>query len=80
MERILQERGSNMGICCHPYNMCTELIAHEAGVVVTDAHGKRLDSLLTVDPNIAWVCYANASIQQLVEPLLQAALSKRGLI
>ncbi|HEX7315646.1 MAG TPA: galactokinase family protein [Pyrinomonadaceae bacterium] len=29
-------------ICCHPYDVCTELIAREAGVVVTDERGKRL--------------------------------------
>jgi fructose-1,6-bisphosphatase/inositol monophosphatase family enzyme len=27
------------GLCCHPYDLCTELIAQEAGVEITDALG-----------------------------------------
>lgn len=80
MENLLAARGSKMGICCHPYDMCTELIAREAGVVVTDVAGNQLDAPLAVEPNIAWAGYANADIHNLVEPLLKAALQKRGLI
>jgi fructose-1,6-bisphosphatase/inositol monophosphatase family enzyme len=80
MEPLLKNRKSKMGICCHPYDMCTELIAREAGVVVTDAYGGPLDSVLSVEPNIAWIGYANTSIHQLMGPLLKAALTKRGLI
>jgi fructose-1,6-bisphosphatase/inositol monophosphatase family enzyme len=80
MESTLRSRGANMGICCHPYDMCTELVAREAGVVVTDTNGNRLDAPLSVEPNIAWAGYANADIHSLMEPLLKAALKKRGLI
>ena len=31
MENVLRERGQSLGICCHPYDLCTELIAREAG-------------------------------------------------
>ena len=30
-----------LGLCCHPYDVCTELIAREAGVIVTDPWGRR---------------------------------------
>src|SRR6266581_766010 len=31
-------------LCCHPYDLCTELIAREAGVVITDPLGAPLDA------------------------------------
>lgn len=79
MDGLLQMRGLALGICCHPYDLCTELIARELGVVVTDACGGALRAPLNVDTDIAWAGYANESIRQQIEPLLQAALRKRGL-
>jgi fructose-1,6-bisphosphatase/inositol monophosphatase family enzyme len=69
-----------IGMCCHPYDVCTALIAREAGVVVTDAVGQSLRPPLDVRTDVAWAGFANAHIQSQIEPLLQAALRKRGLI
>ena len=80
MESQLNKRGLALGICCHPYDLCTELIAREAGVIVTDARGGPLDAPLALDPEIAWAGYANADIRNQIEPLLQSALRRRGLI
>ena len=80
MESILAQRGLALGICCHPYDMCTELIARELGVIVTDECGNQLTSPLTVDADVSWVGYANEMIQQQIEPLLRNALQKRNLI
>jgi fructose-1,6-bisphosphatase/inositol monophosphatase family enzyme len=80
IETILNRRGLSLGICCHPYDMCTELIAREAGVIVTDARGEPLSTPLRVEPDIAWAGYANEMIRREIEPLLQAALKRRGLI
>lgn len=33
VEPLLRRRGLALGICCHPYDLCTELIAREMGVV-----------------------------------------------
>jgi fructose-1,6-bisphosphatase/inositol monophosphatase family enzyme len=79
MEGIMQKRGLALGICCHPYDVCTELIARESGVVVTDAIGEPLRARLSVEPDVAWVGYANQNIRAQIEPLLQAALQRRGL-
>ena len=49
MENVLRERGVSLGICCHPYDLCTELIAREAGVIVTDVRGERLSAPLAVE-------------------------------
>jgi hypothetical protein len=80
MERRLAERGLRLGICCHPYDLATELIAREAGVIVTDAAGGPLDAPLDVEADVAWAGYANAAIRDQIEPLLQGALRSRGLL
>ncbi len=79
MEPLLARRGLALGICCHPYDVCTELIARELGVVVTDAAGRPLDAPLTVEADVAWIGYANPAIRAQIEPPLQTILSERGL-
>ena len=80
MEDTLRKRGFPLGICCHPYDVCTELIAREAGVIVTDVNGNALQAKLSVSPDVAWIGYANPRIQAQIEPLLREALSSRGLV
>src|SRR2546430_13748 len=80
MKKILAARSAVLGICSHPYDVCTELIAREAGVIVTDVHGERLSAPLNVDADVAWAGYANEQIRAQIEPLLQTALERRGLI
>jgi fructose-1,6-bisphosphatase/inositol monophosphatase family enzyme len=80
MEESLRARGLALGICCHPYDLCTELIAREAGVLVSDVDGGPLRAPLSVEPDVAWVGYANARVREQVEPLLLAALEGRGLL
>lgn len=79
MEPVLRRRGLSSGICCHPYDMCTELIAREAGVIVTDERGEVLRSPLDVEADVAWCGYANKHIRSEIEPLLHDALRSRGL-
>jgi len=69
-----------IGMCCHPYDVCTALIAREAGVIVTDAAGQSLRVPLDVRTDVAWAGFANTQIRTQIEPLLQAALQKRGLM
>jgi fructose-1,6-bisphosphatase/inositol monophosphatase family enzyme len=80
LEGVLAQRGLALGICCHPYDLCTELIARELGVIVTDLSGAPLSAPLDVDSDVGWVGYANRAIRAQIEPLLQAALHKRGLL
>lgn len=65
-------------ICCHPYDLCTELIAREAGVIVTDPWGEPLAAPLDTSSPVAWVGYANTALQQSIEPVLQRLLRQRG--
>ncbi len=80
LEARLRARGLRLGICCHPYDLATELIAREAGVIVCDPAGLDLDAPLDVETDVAWAGYANAAIRAQVEPLLQGALRHRGLL
>ncbi|HEX8337945.1 MAG TPA: hypothetical protein VF621_14510 [Pyrinomonadaceae bacterium] len=80
LEEVLRARGRALGICCHPYDLCTELIAREAGVVVTGVDGGPLRAPLSVEPDVAWVGYANGAVRAQIEPLLRAALARRGLL
>jgi fructose-1,6-bisphosphatase/inositol monophosphatase family enzyme len=80
MEGILAKRGTPLGICCHPYDLASELIAREAGVLVTDPGGRDLEAPLDTTTDVAWVGYANDHIRRQMEPLLQKALARRGLL
>ena len=37
-----RRRAGGAALCCHPYDLCTELIARELGVLVTDEQGSTL--------------------------------------
>ena len=80
MQPLLARRGLPLGLCCHPYDLASELVARELGLIVTDERGQPLRAPLKVDADVAWAGYANQHIRELVEPLLQAALRKRGLL
>lgn len=79
MDPVTNERGLPRPLCCHPYDLCTELIAREAGVIVTGVDAGPLNARLAVEPDVSWVGYANELIHATVEPLLQLALKSRGL-
>jgi fructose-1,6-bisphosphatase/inositol monophosphatase family enzyme len=80
LESTLRQRGFALGICCHPYDLCTELIAREAGVIVTDVQGDPLQAKLSVSPDVAWIGYANDRIRAQIEPLLRDVLTSRSLV
>ena len=80
MRPVLSRRGHPASLACHPYDICTALIAAEGGVIVTDPYGQPLDAPLNVESDVAWAGYANRAIQAQIEPLLQQVLRARGLL
>ena len=76
---MLAREGKPTGHSCHPYDICTALIAEEAGVIVTDGRGRPLDAPLDTTTDVSWIGYANQAIRAEVEPVLQALLKKFGL-
>jgi fructose-1,6-bisphosphatase/inositol monophosphatase family enzyme len=77
---VLAERGLPQPLCCHPYDLCTILIAEELGLAITDPSGAPLDAPLDLEADVAWVGYANESVRRLVEPALISALGARGML
>jgi fructose-1,6-bisphosphatase/inositol monophosphatase family enzyme len=77
---LLRNRGEPPAMCCHPYDLSTELIAREAGVIVTDPAGDPLHAPLDVVTDVAWVGYANGAIRDQVETPLRRALRDHGMI
>lgn len=63
-------------LCSHPYDLCTELVAREAGVIVTDERGEALSAPLDVSTPMQWLAYANANIQRQIEPRLLELLQR----
>lgn len=64
-------------LCCHPYDLCTWLIADEAGVCVTDAWGHQPAAPLDTESPVAWIGYANDRLRASIEPILQRLLRQR---
>lgn len=67
--RVLHGKESNK-LCVHPYDVCTELLAREVGVIITDEFGQPLACPLDVESPVTWLGYANESIRQQIEPTL----------
>ena len=80
VEPMLARQGRALGVCAHPYDLSTLLLAEEAGVIVTDGAGQPLDAPLDVSTDVAWIGYANSAIRALVEPALHRALARRDLL
>jgi len=74
----LLARGLSPSVCCHPYDICTALIATELGVELTNPDGTALDAPMDLGSDVAWVGYANAAIRRQIEPTLHAILRERG--
>lgn len=68
--------GAAARLCCHPYDLCAELVAREAGVIVTDDTGAPLHAPLNVSHECAWIGYANESIRRELEPTLLGILER----
>ncbi|TAH21022.1 MAG: hypothetical protein EAZ08_04765 [Cytophagales bacterium] len=77
--RWLAKQGKRIGHTAHPYDLCTMLIAKEAGIIITDELGGELDAKMHTTIPVGWVGYANERIRQEVEKTLQMLLKKYGL-
>lgn len=70
--------GGDSALCCHPYDICTALIATEAGCVITSPDGKPLDVPLDTTTPVAWVGYANKTLARRLGAPLRRLLQSRG--
>ncbi len=58
------------GLCVHPYDAASVLIALEAGVLITDGLGGTLDGPLDVTTPLSWAGFANAALRERIEPVM----------
>ena len=65
------------GLCCHPYDCATMLVAEETGIILTDAMGNPLDGPLDVTTGLSWAAFANAELRKLIEPVLKEFLEAK---
>jgi fructose-1,6-bisphosphatase/inositol monophosphatase family enzyme len=77
---IVHARGEAAGHFCHPYDLCTKLIAEEAGVIMTDARGNSVAAPLNTEADLTWIGYANGRLQLEIEPVLDDLLHSHGLL
>ena len=68
---------SAAALCCHPYDICTELIAREAGCVIETPEGRPLRAPLDTTTPVAWMGYANPVLARTVRPVLRRILAER---
>ena len=68
--------GQATGHACHPYDLCTVLIAEEAGVKITGTDSQSLNAPLDTTSDVSWIGYANADIRREVESTLMQLLAK----
>jgi hypothetical protein len=66
------------GLCVHPYDMATALIAQEAGVILSDGLGGLPDAPLDVTTPLAWSAFANAALRDKIEPIIINFLKQYG--
>lgn len=64
-------------LCVHPYDCASELIAREAGVIITDECGQNLSAPLDVETPVSWIGYANAQIRAQIEPALMKLIHEQ---
>ncbi len=72
-------QGQPEGLCCHPYDCATWLVAAEAGVILTDGLGNPLDGPLDVTTGISWAAFANENLRSAIQPLLREFFAKSGI-
>ena len=71
-------QGQPDGLCCHPYDCATLLIADEAGVIITDALGRPLDGPLDCTTGLSWAGFANDALRRQIEPIMLEFFRGRG--
>lgn len=73
---ILHAAGYPESLACHPYDICTEMLAREAGCVIEHpAKGRVRAPMNTVSP-VCWVGYANTTLAALARPVLAELLQE----
>lgn len=71
-----QKHGFSQSLSCHPYDLCTALVARAAGVVVRLPSTPQLDVPLDTTTPVNWIAYANHTLADTIHPVLETLLEK----
>jgi hypothetical protein len=63
-------------LVCHPYDLCTALVAREAGCVIEAPLGGGLEAPLDTTTPVAWVGYANPALARHIRPVLRRLIRR----
>jgi fructose-1,6-bisphosphatase/inositol monophosphatase family enzyme len=63
-------------LVCHPYDICTALIAREAGCVVEAPLGGPLRAPLDTTSPVGWAAYANPALALHIRPVLRRLIKE----
>jgi len=68
-----------LGLCVHPYDVASWLVAEEAGVILTDGTGAPLDGPFDTETGLSWAGYANETLRTKIAPIINAFLHEKRL-
>src|SRR3989475_7985448 len=71
----LRPLGGPAGLCCHPYDLCTQLIAPEAGVIITNPAGGTLDATVGGNSHVGGGGDADEAPRRAIEPARLAGVA-----
>ncbi len=71
---ILRRAGLGMSLVCHPYDVCTAMLLHEAGIIFEQVDGAPVSVPLDLTSPVEWVAFANQTLADLVRPALRRLL------
>ena len=73
--RVFETLAAESSLCARPYDMCTTLVAEQAGVIVRQPDGSTFNPPLDVTTNIAFAIYANTALADRMQPIIDRALA-----
>ncbi len=73
---VFQKHGYPQSLTCHPYDLCTALVARAAGVVVRLADTPQLEVPFDTTTPVSWIAYANETLAQTIQPVVERLIQK----
>ena len=73
---VHRKLGVKSSLCCRPYDLCTLLIAQQAGCIVVDPFGEPVRAPLDTTTNVAFAVYANRRLAQRMVPIVREEVQR----
>lgn len=71
-----RKHGFDDSLTCHPYDLCTALVARAAGAIVETPDSATLDYPLDTTSSISWIVYANENLASHMRPVVKKLIQK----